>query len=504
LIEANLSFISRILERELIIPNWTDFCAEIEAMFNACKAVTDGQVATYIPQLARCDPDIWALSVCTVDGQRFSLGSTATNFTMQASQFPLAYAVALNHCQDEFNVHDFVGFEPSGLPYRSMALNCDNKPHNPLIGTGAMVVASLIKPHLPLSDRFDFLISRYKEFAGSEYVGFNNAAFLSERSSSDRNVAIGHILRENKCFPADSSLAETLDFYFQPGKISSLFLKIATCLQRFSINGKRISITVNMLQMCSIETNCESGSLMAATLANSGVCPVTNQCVMSPQSVRSTLSLMSSTGMYDFSGQFAFQVGLPAKSAISGCLQLVVPGVCGFCMYSPALDKLSNLAKAELVNRFNFHNFEGRLKPSSTDKLDPCVKPYEASAHEALTIFYAAFHNDVAALRRAYLRGYSMQLKDYDQRTALHIAASEGHLATVKFLTDVCGLSPREPDRWGFTPLLEAQRFSWPAVEAHLARAVRQDSANSTGASSAVAAEVIGEAADETEGTSQV
>uniref|UniRef100_A0A1I8IAW9 glutaminase n=1 Tax=Macrostomum lignano TaxID=282301 RepID=A0A1I8IAW9_9PLAT len=488
LIEANLSFISRILERELIIPNWTDFCAEIEAMFNACKAVTDGQVATYIPQLARCDPDIWALSVCTVDGQRFSLGSAATNFTMQASQFPLAYAVALNHCQDEFNVHDFVGFEPSGLPYRSMALNCDNKPHNPLIGTGAMVVASLIKPHLPLSDRFDFvsevsyqfyllpsLLSRanwwYKEFAGSEYVGFNNAAFLSERSSSDRNVAIGHILRENKCFPADSSLAETLDFYFQ---------------------------------MCSIETNCESGSLMAATLANSGVCPVTNQCVMSPQSVRSTLSLMSSTGMYDFSGQFAFQVGLPAKSAISGCLQLVVPGVCGFCMYSPALDKLSNPAKAELVNRFNFHNFEGRLKPSSTDKLDPCVKPYEASAHEALTIFYAAFHNDVAALRRAYLRGYSMQLKDYDQRTALHIAASEGHLATVRFLTDVCGLSPREPDRWGFTPLLEAQRFSWPAVEAHLARAVRQDSANSTNASSAVAAEVIGEAADETEGTSQV
>ncbi|CAB1346706.1 unnamed protein product, partial [Coregonus sp. 'balchen'] len=108
-------------------------------------------------------------------------------------------------------------------------------------------------------------------------------------------------------------------------------------------------------QLCSIEVTCESASVMAATLANGGFCRITAERVLSPEAVRDTLSLMHSCGMYDFSGQFAFHVGLPAKSGVAGGILLVVPNVMGIMCWSPPLDKLGN---SDLVSRFNFHNYD--------------------------------------------------------------------------------------------------------------------------------------------------
>lgn len=103
-----------------------------------------------------------------------------------------------------------------------------------------------------------------------------------------------------------------------------------------------IIIKQNCFQCCSMEANCDIMSIMAATLANGGICPITDEKVLRPDSVRNVLSLMHSCGMYDYSGQFAFKVGLPAKSGVSGAMLIVVPNVMGICTWSPPLDPLGN------------------------------------------------------------------------------------------------------------------------------------------------------------------
>ncbi|KAG2459117.1 GLSK Glutaminase, partial [Polypterus senegalus] len=241
----------------------------------------------------------------------------------------------------------------------------------------AMVVIAGDVMSLSWRSVMDFL----NKMAGNEYVGFSNATFQSERETGDRNFAIGYYLKEKK--------------------------------------------------LCSIEVTCESASVMAATLANGGFCPITGERVLSPEAVRNTLSLMHSCGMYDFSGQFAFhvsrrarlehgessgglrartcgptgrpgqkartafelkvppyasphlssfvlgvlsQVGLPAKSGVAGGILLVVPNVMGIMCWSPPLDKLGNSVRGiqfctDLVSLCNFHNYDNLRHFAK--KLDP-------------------------------------------------------------------------------------------------------------------------------------
>lgn len=213
------------------------------------------------------------------------------------------------------------------------------KPHNPMINAGAILVCSLLKtldkPEMTLAEKFDYVMSFFSRLAGNEVLGFNNAVFLSEREAADRNYALGFYMREHKCYPEKTNLRECMDFYFQVFKTawkqtwdSSLRSIFHQCFY--------------VLQCCSMEANCDIMSIMAATLANGGICPITDEKVLRPDSVRNVLSLMHSCGMYDYSGQFAFKVGLPAKSGVSGAMLIVVPNVMGICTWSPPLDPLGN------------------------------------------------------------------------------------------------------------------------------------------------------------------
>nr|DBA32888.1 TPA: hypothetical protein GDO54_000640 [Pyxicephalus adspersus] len=251
-----------------------------------------------------------------------------------------------------------------------------------------------------------------KKMSGNEYVGFNNSTFQSEKETGDRNYAIGYYLKEKK--------------------------------------------------LCSIEVTCESGSVIAATLANGGICPITGERVLSSEAVRNTLSLMHSCGMYDFSGQFAFNVGLPAKSGVSGAILLVVPNIMGVFCWSPPLDRVGNSVRGihfcqELVSVFNFHNYDN-LRHCAR-KLDPRKERSEVQHKTVVNLLFAAYSGDVSALRRFALSAMDMEQKDYDSRTALHVAAAEGHLEVVKFLIEGCRVNPFVEDRWGNTPLQEAIRF---------------------------------------------
>ncbi|KAG9349417.1 hypothetical protein JZ751_027860 [Albula glossodonta] len=216
------------------------------------------------------------------------------------------------------------------------------------------------------AEKFDYVMNFLNKMAGNEYVGFSNATFQSERESGDRNFAIGYYLKEKKCFPEGTDMTSILDFYFQ---------------------------------LCSIEVTCESASVMAATLANGGFCPITGERVLSPEAVRNTLSLMHSCGMYDFSGQFAFHVGLPAKSGVAGGILLVVPNVMGIMCWSPPLDKLGNSVRGiqfctDLVSLCNFHNYDNLRHFAK--KLDPRREGGDQRQHTFGPMDYESLQQELA------------------------------------------------------------------------------------------------------------
>ncbi|TGZ46027.1 Glutaminase kidney protein, mitochondrial [Temnothorax longispinosus] len=377
-----------------------------------------------------------------LDREQFrSIGDTSIPFTLQSCSKPLTYAIALERLGNEV-VHQYVGQEPSGRNFNELVLDYNKKPHNPMINAGAILICSLlktlVKPEMGLAEKFDFTMNCFKRLAGGENLGFNNAVFLSEREAADRNYALGFYMREHKCYPEKTNLQEVMDFYFQ---------------------------------CCAMEANCETMSIMAATLANGGICPITEEKVLKPDSVRDVLSLMHSCGMYDYSGQFAFKVGIPAKSGVSGSLLVVIPNVMGICTWSPPLDPLGNSCRGvqfceELVREFNFHRYDN-LK-HATNKRDPRRHKYETKGLSIVNLLFSAASGDVTAMRRHRLSGMDMTLSDYDGRTALHLAASEGHLDCIEFLIEHCGVPHDPKDRWGKRPVDEAETFGHVQVVEYL------------------------------------
>jgi len=432
LVEPNIMLVTQATRNKMVIPEFQAFCQQLTDIFKRCKKNSTGDVATYIPQLARYDPNLWGVSVCTVDGQRYSMGNVDVPFTLQSCSKPFTYAACLNELGPQI-VHKYIGHEPSGRNFNEICLDREKKPHNPMLNSGAIMSCALmrqcIEPEKSLAEKYDFLLNYMRRIAGYELIGFNNAVFLSERETADRNFAMGYFLKENKCFPDNSEpIYDTMDLYFQS---------------------------------CSLEVNAESLAVMGATLANGGICPTTGENVLQPQHVRDVLSLMYSCGLYNYSGQFAFKVGLPAKSGVSGPILLVVPNVMSVALWSPPLDKIGNSVRGqqfchELADLYNFHRFDNMRH--SELKLDPTREIRQTKGLKIVGLLFAAVAGDVTALQRHFMSGLDMSCSDYDGRTALHLAAAEGRLDCVTFLLNTCGLEPCVKDRWGHTPLSEAER----------------------------------------------
>ena len=201
---------------------------------------------------------------------------------MQSGCKPLNYCFAIEE-NGESKVHKHLGREPSGLAFNTLSLNSKNIPHNPMINAGAIMACSLIKPKLSLHDRFEHITDNLASMSGGLKWGFSNSVYLSEKATADSNFCLGYMMRGAKAFPENTNMDQVLDFYFQ---------------------------------CCSLETDCNRLAVAGATLANMGVCPTTNTKVLKSRTCRDALSLMYSCGMYDYSGEWAFNIGIPAKSGI--------------------------------------------------------------------------------------------------------------------------------------------------------------------------------------------
>lgn len=446
--EASGGLIARALRGDLVIPDFSRLETELHEIYHTVRDNSDGAVADYIPQLKRADPEKFGIAVCTVDGQRFSVGDTNDLFCVQSMCKPINYSLALEE-HGIAAVHRHVGREPSGRGFNELSLTDIGLPHNPMINSGAIMTCSLLRSHDEMADRFDHVANAWQRLSGSKRVGFNNSVYLSERKTADRNFALGYFMREHQSFPQGIDLVETLEFYFQ---------------------------------CCAIELDARGLAAVAATFANAGINPLTNDPVFKPSTVRYCLSLMSSCGMYDYSGEFAFTIGLPAKSGVSGGLMLVVPGVMGVCIWSPRLDTHGNSVRGvafcqEFVRRYNFHVFDSLTVGEDTGKRDPRRRKNEAEITGTMRLLYAASQGDLDELRAVLATGCDPNAADYDGRTGLHLAASEGHIAAVKYLL-AAGARAGVADRWGGTPLTDAKRAKHAAVADLLAaNGSRADSA---------------------------
>ena len=324
------ALVHRALVEGLAIERFGYFTARLSNIFAYVSEIRSGSVADYIPELARQTPDAFGLSVCSIDGQRLALGDSATPFCLQSVVKPLNYALAMALNGDSF-VHRHVGREPSGRRFNELALDPDDRPHNPMINAGAIMCAAMIRPGQPPDRRLDLVRRFVASAAGGEACGFDEAVYRSERETASRNLQLVKLMDEHDAFPEGTDTSEALDLYFQT---------------------------------CSLTLDCDALSVVAAMLANGGVCPLTGHRIIDSAIVRNTLSLMLTCGMYDYSGEYAFTVGLPAKSGVSGGLMLVIPGIAGVGLWSPRLDRQGNSVRGvafsqRLVEAFPFHVFAG-------------------------------------------------------------------------------------------------------------------------------------------------
>ena len=299
----------------------------VTKIFNELKSVNGGKVADYIPELACVKPEMFGISVCHVNGDTFNIGDSNNFFCLQSCSKPLSYCIAYDEIGKE-ELHNHVGYEPSGQAFNAFILNKNGLPHNPMINAGAIMVASQIGKNIEPAKRFNIIKSFYSKLAGNNKVGFDNSVFLSEQHHADRNISLAYYMRENGAFNDEN------------------------------VTPNEISNNLNLyFQQCSTTITSEMGAIISGTLANGGTCPVTNEEIFSNNSVKDCLTLMYGCGMYDYSGEFSFEIGLPAKSGVSGCILLVVPNMMGICIWSPPLDEQGNSFRGiEFCKRSKYYN----------------------------------------------------------------------------------------------------------------------------------------------------
>ena len=423
-LDNNVILVKDILQRKLIIPYFKTFTDKIEEIYNDTLKLNGGACADYIPQLKRVDPDQYGISICTIDGQRYNIGDTQVDFSVQSCCKPINYGIALEELSEEI-YHSYVGREPSGQSFNELALNKKGLPHNPLINAGAIMTSSLIKKDLSPAERFEYIVSIWDKLCGGLYkIGFNNPVYLSEKNTADRNFALAYFMKEineNKPtgFPEGTDINDTLDLYFQ---------------------------------CCSIEINTEILAIVASTLANDGINPFTGTRVFSSENVKNILSMMLMCGMYDYSGEFAFKIGIPSKSGVSGPIMMVIPNVMGMVSWSPSLDDIGNSYRGvefckKIGETFNFHIFDNDYH---TDKINPLNEQYDTNTVKLNNeLCSAACNGDLEHIKILFNRNIDFNISDYDGRTALHLAVCEKHVDVIKFLVNIVKVNVNKKDRWG-------------------------------------------------------
>jgi glutaminase len=305
----------------------------LENVYEKHLSNSSGEVAQYIPELARVDPAPFGIAIATVNKDLYTTGDVDVPFTIQSISKPFVFGMALEHLGHE-KVYRHVGTEPSGEAFNSIELDpVTKKPHNPMVNSGAIAMSSLIYDQF--KDRASEELIKLFSGLSDATLDIDENVFNSELQTAHRNRALIHLMRG-------------VDLVSDPVEEK---LKLYT-------------------RQCSINITARQLAISAATLANFGVNPFSGKTVFSSLTVRHILSVMFTCGMYDYAGRWAVDVGLPAKSGVSGGVMAVVNRQIGIGIFSPRLDEIGNSVRAsgaciDLAGELGLHAFEFTNKGSS-------------------------------------------------------------------------------------------------------------------------------------------
>lgn len=271
------------------------------------KLTKDGEVAKYIPELARVNPNQLGVGVFQGD-QFYGAGAFNTPFTLQSVSKPLVLILALME-HGEAYVFEKVGKEPTGDPFNSiirLETYKKQKPYNPMINAGAISIAGLITG-VTVEDRINKIVHFIRELAHNPEITVNTEVANSEKGTGDRNRSIAYFLKDIGNIEGDPM--EVLEVYFA---------------------------------QCAIEITCKDLAAIGMVLANDGKSPFTGESLFPAKFAKIAKAYMTTCGMYDGSGEFAIKVGIPAKSGVGGGILAVSPKHLGIGVFGPALNDKGN------------------------------------------------------------------------------------------------------------------------------------------------------------------
>jgi glutaminase len=298
------------------LPGWDDVEALVQKAHERNAGVASGTVADYIPALAAADPALFGVCVAEVDGATHGAGDVDHAFSIQSISKAFVYALVCDELGHELAL-ERVGVNNTGLAFNSvMAIELnDGHPMNPMVNAGALATTALV-PGQTAEARWAFIQDGLSRFAGRR-LELDAAVYESETETNQRNQAIARLLQSYGRITADPT--EVVDAY---------------------------------TRQCSLLVTARDLAVMGATLADGGVNPVTGERVVSAHVCRDTLSVMAASGLYERSGEWLFEIGMPGKSGVAGGLVAIAPGKAGIGTFSPPLDAAGNSVRGQRATAF--------------------------------------------------------------------------------------------------------------------------------------------------------
>jgi glutaminase len=293
--------------------------AEVQGLltdaFERYRAVDEGHVSGHIPALASVDPRLFGVCLAGADGQLFEAGDSTSEFSLQSVSKMFVFAMVCQAIGHD-TVREKLGVNATGLPFDSvMAIELnDDRTMNPMVNAGALAATSLV-PGSSAEDKWAAIEDGLSRFAGRRLV-LDEDVYRSESETNRRNHGIAHLLDGYG------------RLYFDPHETTEIYTR-----------------------QCSLRVNARDLAVMGATLADGGVNPVTGDRVVDERTCKRVLAVLATAGLYERSGEWLYEVGLPGKSGISGGIVTVAPGKGGLGTFSPRLDRAGNSVRGQLLTK---------------------------------------------------------------------------------------------------------------------------------------------------------